>query len=198
MIHIFQKGSGSRTFILLHGTGGDEKDLIPIAHYLDNTASILGIRGNINEDGMNRYFKRYGIGQYDLVNLKEETTKLKQFIYDAIESYQLKDTKLYILGFSNGANIALSMLRYDLDYDFGFILLSPALIDPKTAYPDLSNTRIFISTSNNDPYLPSQDLSILNNQLVQSFAQLTIYQHPYGHQITKEVLDSIKDWMDKT
>lgn len=197
MIHRFEKGTGNKLFILLHGTGGDENDLIPIAKFIDSTAAILGIRGNVSENGMNRYFKRFGMGQYDLESLNKETIILKQFIDDSIRSYELNEKDIYIIGFSNGANIAQSLLKHPLSYPLKFILLSPALIEPKVIYPNLSETKIFIATSPKDPYLSTEELKILVSNLSQSKAHPHIYEHPNGHQITMDVLNEVKRWINE-
>lgn len=195
MIHRFEKGTGNKVFILLHGTGGDENDLVPIAKFIDSSAAILGIRGNVNENGMNRYFKRFGMGKYDLESLNKETINLNQFIHDSIKLYELDKKDIYIIGFSNGANIAQSLLKYHMNHRFKFVLLSPALVEPNVIYPDLPETKIFIATSPKDPYLPTEEFKTLVSNLSQSKAQIHIYEHPNGHQITFDVLNETKRWI---
>src|SRR5690554_5739838 len=96
-----------KTLILLHGTGGNEDSLINLANFIDPEANLLGIRGNINENGLNRYFKRFNIGSYDLDSYHLEIENLYKTINTLKDKLNLNLDKTTIIGFSNGANIAL-------------------------------------------------------------------------------------------
>lgn len=118
MEHIFKQGEPSQpTFVLLHGTGGDEHDLLPVAEMLDPSYNVLGVRGNVSENGMNRFFKRHGEGQYDVEDLKFRTTELHEFLESAANQYNFDLDKVVLVGFSNGSNIAISlMLEENMPY----------------------------------------------------------------------------------
>ncbi|HJX26089.1 MAG TPA: hypothetical protein VJ252_08025, partial [Chthoniobacterales bacterium] len=109
-IHEFVPGTSGRTLLLLHGTGGNEHDLLPLGRVLDPTAALLSPRGKILENGMPRFFRRLAEGVFDLEDLKKRTHELADFVAASAEQYQFAADKLVAVGYSNGANIAGSML----------------------------------------------------------------------------------------
>src|SRR6187401_1497622 len=124
-IHQFVPGSSNRTLLLLHGTGGNERDLIPLGRELDPNAALLSPRGKVLENGMPRFFRRLAEGMFDLDDLKARTSELASFIEAARKEYQLGP--VIALGFSNGANIAASLLLTQPDVLAGAILLRAML-----------------------------------------------------------------------
>src|ERR1044071_3214638 len=109
-LHEFVSGNSSRTLLLLHGTGGNERDLIPLGRELDPKASLLSPRGKILENGMPRFFRRLAEGVFDLEDLKTRTKELADFVAAAVRHYELAVDDIVGVGYSNGANIAASML----------------------------------------------------------------------------------------
>src|SRR2546426_11706429 len=109
-IHEFVPGSSGRTLLLLHGTGGNERDLLPLGRELDPNASLLSPRGKILENGMPRFFRRLAEGVFDLEDLKTRTNELADFVCAAVRDYKLDADHIIAVGYSNGANIAASML----------------------------------------------------------------------------------------
>src|SRR5437762_12331732 len=109
-IHDFVPGTSSRTLLLLHGTGGSERDLIPLGRELDPNASLLSPRGKILENGMPRFFRRLAEGVFDLEDLKMRTNELADFVAASVRHYKLAADHVVGVGYSNGANIAASML----------------------------------------------------------------------------------------
>ncbi len=109
-IHEFVPGKSERTLLLLHGTGGNERDLIPLGRELDVNASLLGPRGKVLENGMPRYFRRLADGVFDLEDLKKRTHELADFIVSAVVHYKIDIKHMIAVGYSNGANIAASLL----------------------------------------------------------------------------------------
>ena len=108
MHSIFKKGHPEApVFVLLHGTGGDETSLLPIAQELNKQATVLSIRGDVSENGMNRYFKRLAEGHYDLEDLEKRGEALHKFIQQAANEHQFSLDKIIFIGYSNGANIAI-------------------------------------------------------------------------------------------
>src|SRR5438132_10108548 len=110
LIHEFVSGSSERTLFLLHGTGGNEQDLIALGHELDPSAALLSPRGKVLENGMPRFFRRLAEGVFDLEDLKYRTNELADFVAAAAQSYGFTTDQLIAVGYSNGANIAASML----------------------------------------------------------------------------------------
>src|SRR5207248_2746561 len=109
-IHEFVPGSSERTLLLLHGTGGNERDLIPLGRELDSSAALLSPRGRVLEDGIPRFFRRRAEGMFDLEDLKKRTNELADFVAAATKHYKLAADQVVTIGYSNGANIAASML----------------------------------------------------------------------------------------
>src|SRR5438309_6375350 len=109
-IHEFVPGKSNRTLLLLHGTGGNERDLIPLGRELDPNASLLSPRGKVLENGMPRYFRRLAEGVFDLEDLKKRTHELADFVISAAKHYEIDIENMIADGYSNGANIAASLL----------------------------------------------------------------------------------------
>ena len=109
-VHQFIPGSSGRTLLLLHGTGGDEHDLVPLGRELDPAASLLSPRGPVSENGSLRFFRRLAEGVFDLEDLKRRTEDLAEFILGASQRYALDPGQFVAVGYSNGANIAASVL----------------------------------------------------------------------------------------
>src|SRR5690625_1592958 len=112
MKHIFQKGNdpSKPTLLLLHGTGGTEQDLLPLSENIDPDANILSVRGNVSENGMPRFFRRLAEGVFDEEDLIFRTKELNEFLDEAAETYGFDRDQVVAVGYSNGANIAASLL----------------------------------------------------------------------------------------
>src|SRR5256885_1712230 len=114
-IHEFVPGTSNRTLLLLHGTGGNERDLIALGRQLDPNAALLSPRGKVLENGMPRFFRRLAEGVFDLQDLKHRTNELADFVAAAAQHYGFASDNLVAVGYSNGANIAASMLLLRLE-----------------------------------------------------------------------------------
>ena len=110
MIHQFIQGTKETTLVLLHGTGGTEQDLIPLAKELSTEANILTLRGDVIENGMSRFFRRHAEGVLDLEDLKKQTERFLHFLDEAATMYDIDRDKMIPLGYSNGANLIGSAL----------------------------------------------------------------------------------------
>lgn len=155
MEHIFREGEANApTFILLHGTGGDENDLIPLGQALNPKYNILSIRGEISENGMNRFFKRLGEGKYDLEDLEYRTNRLISFLKEASERYSFDLSKAIPVGFSNGSNIAISMILHPYTSFEKALLYAPLYPVDLANNKDLSDMNVLLSMGKNDPIVP--------------------------------------------
>lgn len=193
MIHIFKKGKSEDTLILLHGTGGDESDLLDIGKTVFADANLLGIRGNVLENGMSRFFKRLSMGVFDLESYNSETIKLKIFIDEAVKKYNLNHEKLWILGYSNGANIAINLFVKHPNYFKGMALLHAMLIeefDIKTT----QNTKVLLTWGVNDPIISFNQTKKLEAVLSQLTNNFTSKGYTYGHSLSGEEISDIKNW----
>lgn len=197
-VHIYQeaKSEVKPVFLLLHGTGGDEKDLISLAQMIDSEAGILSVRGNINENGMNRFFERKAMGVFDEESLKEETKKLDAFLTAAAEEYGFTRANLIALGYSNGANIAGSLIFHYQDALEAGMLLHPMVPLRGIDLPDLSGKKFFIGAGKNDPICPPEETEELESLLAEAGAEVKVYWGHAGHSLTQEELAYAKSWYE--
>lgn len=153
MKHIFKQGAQDKpVFLLLHGTGGDERDLLPLAEMLDSTYSILSVKGEVSENGMARYFKRLGEGQYDLEDLEYRGQALYQFIEDSSKEYGFKLEDVIPVGFSNGSNMAINLiLREQTPFQKALLFAPLYPLNLENNHKDLSDFNVFLSMGTSDP-----------------------------------------------
>lgn len=192
MIHIYKDKGSNKTLIMLHGTGGNEHQMIPLAERIDPTANILSIRGNINENGMNRYFRRFGMGSYDIENYLHETDILINTILNLSKEYNFDLENTTAIGFSNGANIALGVIQSNPVVK-NYILLSPDYINKDRDFNNLDNKNIFISTADNDPYVNNLNMETLIMRLTNQNSNLKVIKTS-GHEINNVVLSELIKW----
>src|SRR5919198_3054806 len=156
-IHEFIPGSSSRTLLLLHGTGGNERDLIPLGRELDQNAALLSPRGKVLENGMARFFRRLAEGFFDLEDLRTRTHQLADFVIAAAERYRIDIKKIVAVGYSNGANIAASMLLLRPEIFSAAILFRAMVPLIPESQPNLSSVHVFIGTGSIDPIIPTSE-----------------------------------------
>lgn len=192
MIHIYKDKGSNKTLIMLHGTGGNEHQMIPLAERIDPTANILSIRGNINENGMNRYFRRFKMGSYDIKNYLHETDILINTILNLSKEYNFDLENTTAIGFSNGANIALGVIQANPVVK-NYILLSPDYINKDRDFNNLDNKNIFISTADNDPYVNNLNMETLIMRLTNQNSNLKVIKTS-GHEINNVVLSELIKW----
>src|SRR5881275_2857001 len=152
-IHEFVPGASDRTLLLLHGTGGNEHDLIPLGRELDPNASLLSPRGKILENGMPRFFRRLAEGVFDLEDLKNRTDELADFVVAAAQHYGFAADKVVAAGYSNGANIAASMLLLRPEILSAAILFRAMVPLIPERQPNLSRVRVWIGAGTDDPII---------------------------------------------
>ncbi|CAM3714547.1 alpha/beta hydrolase [Marinicrinis lubricantis] len=196
MKHIFQKGSNEneRTLLLLHGTGGTENDLLPIAPMIDPSASVLSVRGSVLENGMPRFFRRLAEGVFDEEDLLLRTKELHEFLDQASEQYGFARNRIVAVGYSNGANIAGSLLFHYKDSLHGAVLHHPMVPRRGLKLPDLSQIPVFIGAGGNDPICSPEEMSELENLLKSAGASVTVHWESHGHQLTRTEVDAAAEW----
>lgn len=196
MKHLFKKSETNNdiTFLLLHGTGGNEYDLLSLAQIIDPTASILSVRGNVLENGMPRFFRRLAEGVFDEEDLIFRTKELNDFINEAANEYGFNRNQIVALGYSNGANIAASLLYHYENALHGAMLHHPMVPRRGIELPSLSGTKVFISAGKNDPICPPQESEELNSSLKKAGAEVELYWTDGGHQLTHDELNRAKEW----
>src|SRR6201991_3141371 len=156
-LHEFVPGNPSRTLLLLHGTGGNERDLIPLGRELDAKASLLSPRGKILEDGMPRFFRRLAEGVFDLEDLKTRTNELADFVAAAVGHYKLVADHIIGVGYSNGANIAASMLLLRPEIMHAAVLFRSMVPLIPDKLPDLSRVHIWMGAGDQDPIIATSE-----------------------------------------
>jgi phospholipase/carboxylesterase/glyoxalase family protein len=182
--HVYEPAQGDWTLLLLHGTGGDEHDLVPLGRQLAPRAALLSPRGKVLEAGMPRFFRRLAVGQLDIPDLLVRTDELAEFVTAAAEAYGRDPGKIAALGFSNGANIAVSLLLRRPD-----LLGAAALLRPMLPYePDgelhLDGTRVLIAAGEGDPYSSPQQTRRLAEVLDGAGATVSVHVEPgVGHSL---------------
>lgn len=196
MQHVFHKGIDETkpTLLLLHGTGGNEHDLIGLAKKIDDTANILSVRGNVLENGMPRFFRRLAEGVFDTEDLIFRTKELNDFIFQAAEEHGFDRTRVVAIGYSNGANIAASLLFHYEDSLAGAILHHPMVPRRGIELPTLINIPVFISAGTNDPMCSAQESEDLEVLLSAAGADVTTAWFNFGHQLTMPEVEEAREW----
>jgi phospholipase/carboxylesterase len=194
-IHDFVPGTSNRTLLLLHGTGGNERDLIALGRELDPNAALLSPRGKVLENGMPRFFRRLAEGVFDLEDLKHRTNELADFVTAAAQHYGFATDQLVAVGYSNGANIAASMLLLRPEALPTAILFRAMVpLYPETQ-PNLSSVRVWIGAGTNDPIIPMSETKTLAELLRNVGADVTIRYFQAGHELTSQDLEAARDWL---
>ncbi|AIQ21048.1 alpha/beta hydrolase [Paenibacillus sp. FSL L8-0436] len=199
MIHVYRKGTDANqpTLVLFHGTGGNEQDLLPLAELLAPGASVLGIRGNVLENGMPRYFRRLAEGVFDEEDLIFRTHELKQFLDVAAAQYGFDADNLVAVGYSNGANIAGSLL-----FHYGNLFRSAVLLHPMVplrglAIPSLNGVSVFIGAGTNDPLIRAEETRELEQLLQGAGAEVTSHWGNQGHRLSAAEAEAARDWLNR-
>ncbi|UOQ93490.1 alpha/beta hydrolase [Halobacillus shinanisalinarum] len=200
MKHIFHNGTDESkpTLLLLHGTGGTETDLLPVAGMIDESADILGVRGNISENGMPRFFKRLAEGVFDEEDLITQTKNLEEFLETAANDYGFDRSNMVAIGYSNGANIAGSLLFHFANTLKGAVLLHPMVPRRGIELPDLSGIPVFIGAGTNDPICKPEETTELAEMLQNAGASVELHWENNGHQLTRNEIEKAAQWYAHT
>jgi predicted esterase len=183
--------------LMLHGTGGDEHDLVPLAQTLMPGAAVLSPRGKVLEGPMPRFFRRLAEGVFDLEDLKFRTAELAEFAVAASDRYKFDLKRVIGVGFSNGANIAASLLLLRpgvLHKAVLFRAMVPIVPDP---LPMLSGRSVLISSGDRDPLVSVQETQRLASLLRTAGADVTVIMQRAGHQLIQEDIAAARDWLQQ-
>ena len=196
MIHIYEKGRNGKTLFLLHGSGGNEHDLISIGRMIDKDANILSVRGPILEYGIPRFYKRKSMSTFDYESVVEETHKLRGFLDDCARQYKFDRYQVTAIGYSSGANIAASILfHYERAFEKA-ILFHPMVPIRGIELADLGKTRIFIGSGRFDQMMPEHEVHELTQMFESANAIVEVFWTDYGHQLSKEETIAAKNWYE--
>jgi phospholipase/carboxylesterase len=196
MKYIFQKGTDitAPVLVLFHGTGGTERDLLPLAQAISPTSSVLSVRGNVLENGMPRFFRRLAEGIFDEEDLIFRTKEVYDFLDQAAVEHGFDRQNLVAIGYSNGANIAGSLLFHYPDALRGAILHHPMVPLRGIQLPDLSGIPVFIGAGQNDPICSPQETEELQKLLSEAGSTVAVHWEQAGHQLTRSEVEAAGTW----
>ncbi|MFD1356552.1 alpha/beta hydrolase [Fictibacillus halophilus] len=196
MKHLFKKGSDERkpVLLLLHGTGGNEEDLLALADMISPDSAVLSVRGNVSENGMPRFFRRLAEGVFDEEDLIFRTKELNEFIDESANKYQFDRNNVVAVGYSNGANIAGSLIFHYKNALKGAILHHPMVPRRGIDLPDLTNLPVFIGAGKNDPICPAAETEELENLLTNAGAKVHVKWENMGHQLSRAEVEEAAEW----
>lgn len=196
-VHRFEAGRSDTTLLLLHGTGGNEDDLIPLARELAPTAKLLSPRGKVLENGAPRFFRRLAMGVFDQADLKAQAADLAQFVQQAAAQYRLDAGKVYALGYSNGANMAAALLLLHPQVLAGAALLRAMMpLEPEVT-PDLRGKSVFLAAGTQDSMIARDRVEVLAQSLEKAGAEVHLRWQPGGHQLYQPELLAVREWLNE-
>ena len=196
--YVPRTGPDPRTLVLLHGTGGDENDLIALGQMLAPSAALLSPRGTVLENGANRFFRRVAEGVFDLEDLRARSDDLARFVGEAVARYELDPANLIAVGFSNGANIGASvMLSHPGTFTGGILFRAMVPFEPQAPVA-LAGTRVYIGAGRSDPLVPAPQTERLAEVLRTHGADVTLVWQNAGHSLTRADLDSASAWLSSS
>lgn len=197
-IHEFvPSGGSSATLLLLHGTGGDESDLLPLGRELLPGAALLSPRGRVLENGRPRFFRRLAEGVFDLEDLTIQTEALARFIEESAQRYGFDIGQVIAVGYSNGANIASSLLLSEPNRLTRAVLFRPMVPFVPDSPVDLKSAATLLAAGRRDPIASPQQISALTTILEGNGARVSIHWHDGGHELAQDDLQAAKRWLEK-
>ena len=194
-VHRFFPGETGVTLLLLHGTGGDENDLVPLGRELAPNAAILSPRGKVSEYGAARFFRRLAEGVFDHEDLVFRTHELADFIEAAAEEYGFDLSKLVAVGYSNGANVAASLMLLHPGLLRAAVLFRAMVPFEPEEPPDISGMPVFLAAGQRDRMIPPETTERLAEILREAGADLDLRWRNTGHPLTYEEVAEAREWL---
>lgn len=182
--------------LLLHGTGGSESDLMPLAHRINPRATLLGVRGRSTEEGISRFFRRITATSFDQADIRSEADAFAAFWQGAVQAYGLDPARITVLGYSNGANFAGAVMALHPGLIRNAVLIRPMAVLEDMPRVDLSGVRVQTLTGAHDPY--GRYATALNAWLAANGADLDATRIEAGHELTAHDLAAAKSWLEPT
>jgi predicted esterase len=196
-VHVFLPPSApdAPVLLLLHGTSGNEHDLLPLAQAFAPGAGILSPRGKVLEHGMPRFFRRLSEGVFDIPDLTHRAGELADFITESAAAYRFSTTRLVAVGFSNGANIAGALLLLRPEVLSGAILFRAMVPLTPDALPRMPKTPVLISNGTADPIVSTGETERLASLLRSVGAEVTVAWQASGHDLTENDVTTAREWL---
>ncbi len=196
-IHRFEPapvGDSDGTLLLLHGTGGNENDLLPLGHAVAPRAALLSPRGQVLEHGMPRYFRRLAEGVFDHDDLVARSHALAEFVTESATRYGFDPTRVVAVGFSNGANIAAALMLLRPEILAGAVLLRPMVPFVPERLPSLAGRRALVAAGKSDPIVPATQSEALAELLRKAGADVALHWSPGAHGLERADLAAAAAW----
>ena len=194
-VHRFEARPGPLTLLLLHGTGGNEDDLLPLGRHLAPDANLLSPRGKVLENGMPRFFRRLAMGVFDVDDLRRRTQELGDFVAHAARVYGFATDSVVAVGYSNGANIAASLLLLRPEVLRAAALLHAMVPLEPDVLPDLGGTDVLVTGGMHDPMVPGDQTEALARMLSAAGADVELEIGSGGHELTPRELEVASRWV---
>ena len=191
----FEDGTDRGVLLMLHGTGGDERDMLGLGRALAPSAPLIAPRGPVSEGGMARFFSRSPSDPFDFPDLAARTDDLAAFVRNAVSTHGLEGRPIHAVGYSNGANAAASLMLRHPGLLAGGVLLRPLLPAQPPPGLDLAGTRVLVAAGRADSMIPEARVNALVDALRAAGANVDEYWSPVGHGLTQEDLDAAEDWL---
>ena len=197
-IYNYIPGSRENVLFLLHGTGGNEDDLLTVGQMLDRRASIISPRGKVLENGMPRFFRRISPGVFDIEDLKFRVNELGEFIDLVCKKHSFRSKSLVVVGYSNGANIAVSLVLLKPTSLKRLILFRAMLPLVPDRIPDLNGTSVFISGGKYDEMISVKNTLELKSIFQKSGASIEMNWEESTHALTSDEVSKAREWLLNT
>ncbi|MFL5470311.1 MAG: alpha/beta hydrolase [Gemmatimonadaceae bacterium] len=182
------------TLLVLHGTGGNENDLIGIGQAVAPGAAILSPRGNVLENGAPRFFRRLAEGVFDPKEVRSRAEELARFIRAAVVTYRLDASRVFALGYSNGANVASTVMLIEPGVLQGAVLFRPMLVYEPDENKDLSGSALLLSAGRMDPIVPTTSVERLVDLFQSAHADVTLKWQLAAHNLLPSEVREAADW----
>ena len=198
-IHRYVAGTEAsrRVLLLLHGTGGDESDLLPLGRELDSSATLLSPRGQVSENGSARFFRRFAEGVFDEADVIHRANELADFVAAAGERYKFEARQVIAVGYSNGANIAAAMMLLRPEVFPAAILFRAMVVLSNPPAADLNGKRMLISAGRHDPIIPLENVQRLAGLLKNAGGDVSLQIQEAGHGLVQEDVAAAKAWLQQ-
>jgi phospholipase/carboxylesterase len=190
-----EPGGSPVALLLLHGTGGDENDLLSLGSLLAPGAALLSPRGRVLENGMPRFFGRFAEGVFDVEDIKVRAAELGEFVRAARDRHSIGDRPLYAVGFSNGGNMGAALLLLDPELLQGAILFRAMVPLTSETPPNLQGKTVFLGAGRSDPLVRPYESERLAETLRGSGADVALFWTNTGHALSQEDVDAARDWI---
>lgn len=192
--HTPENPDGS-TIVLLHGTGGNETDLMPLARRIAPRATLLGMRGRSTEEGILRWFRRLSPTSFDQSDIRFEAEAFAAFVAEAIRAYGLAPDRLVFLGYSNGANLLAAAMLLHPELAAHAVLLRPVMVLEEAPQANLAASRVLMLSGRSDPYRALAPA--LEQALRDAGARIDAEIIAAGHELTAADQDAIVQWLKR-